>query len=310
MNIEQIKTFLAVVDYGTISAAADYLFITQSNVSKRLNSLEEELGVKLILRQQGYRTIQLTEYGINYVPIARQMLTLLDTSNKLKNLEDIKSLRIASIDAVNNFTFVPLFLEHINNYPNIKLSIYTHHSNEIHNLVETNSTDIGFVFSRINYSFIVSKPIYREFMYLVCHKDSKYYENYDPALLDPHKEVYLYWGHDFQQWHNRFWSPNEHNLITVNVGSMIQLYLNEKDNWGIAPMSVIEAMRSRNPNSNIVYYRLKNSPPPRICYEITHRYPNSYQQSVINTFEKELDNFICNNKYVCKYESWMEEEEI
>lgn len=309
MTVEQIKTFLAVVDYGTISAAADYLFITQSNVSKRLASLEEELKVQLILRQKGYRSIKLTEYGTNFVPIARQMLTLLDTSNNLQKLENIQKLRIASIDAVNNYTFVPLFQKHIEDYPNIKLSIYTHHSNEIHNLVETNAADIGFVFSRINYSFIISKPIYRELMYLVCTKDSKYYENYDPALLDPNKEVYLYWGHDFQQWHNRYWSPNEHSLITVNVGSMIQLYLNKKDSWGIAPMSVIEAIRSRNPNSNIVYYRLKNSPPPQICYEITHRYPNPYQQSVIRTFENELNEFIHTNKYICKYESWMEEEE-
>ena len=309
MTVEQIKTFLAVVDYGTISAAADYLFITQSNVSKRLASLEEELKVQLILRQKGYRSIKLTEYGTNFVPIARQMLTLLDTSNSLQKLENIQTLRIASIDAVNNYTFVPLFQKHIEDYPNIKLSIFTHHSNEIHNLVETNAVDIGFVFSRINYSFIISKPIYRELMYLVCTKDSKYHENYDPALLDPNKEVYLYWGHDFQQWHNRYWSPNEHSLITVNVGSMIQLYLNEKDSWGIAPMSVIEAIRSRNPNSNIVYYRLKDNPPPRICYEITHRYPTTYQQSVIKTFENELNEFIDTNKYICKYESWMEEEE-
>ena len=308
MNIDQIKTFLAIVDYGSFSQAGEHLFITQSNVSKRLESLEEELGVKLVLRKKGYRTIELTEYGLNYVPVAREMLSLLQIGDNLKNMEDVKTLRIASVDAVNNCTLVPLFQQHLKEYPNIKLSILTHHSNEIHSLVESNAADIGFVFSRINYSFIISKPIYRELMYLVCTKDSKYYENYDPNLLDPHKEVYLYWGHDFQQWHNRYINPSEHNLINVNVGAMIQLYLQEKDSWGIAPMSVIEAIRLRNPNSNIVYYRLKDSPPPRICYEIIHRSPNSYQQNIIRTFENELNDFIDKNKYICKYESWMEEE--
>ncbi len=308
MNIDQIKTFLAIVDYGNFSVAAERLFITQSNVSKRLESLEEELGVKLVLRKKGYRTIELTEYGLKYVPVARDMLSLLQIGNNLKNMEDIKKIRIASVDAVNNYTLVPLFQQHLKQYPNVKLSILTHHSNEIHSLVESNLADIGFVFSRINYSYIVSKPIYRELMYLVCNKDSKYYENYDPALLDPHKEVYLYWGHDFQQWHNRYINPDEHNFIHVNVGAMIQLYLQEKDSWGIAPMSVIEAIRLRNPNSNIVYYRLKDNPPPRICYEITHRNPNSYQKKIIQGFEKELDDFIHKNKYICKYESWMEQE--
>ncbi len=306
MNIDQIKTFLAIVDYGSFSSASGHLFITQSNVSKRLESLEDELGIKLILRKKGQRTIELTEYGVNYVPIARQMLVLLEASNNLKNKEDIKQLRIASVDAVNNFTLVPLFQDHIKKFSNIKLSVLTHHSNEIPSLIENNTADIGFVFSRINYSFIDYKPIYRELMYLICPEGSIYTDNYDPALLDPKKEVYLNWGQDFVQWHNRYFNPNDHAMIDVNAGTEIQLYLQEKDSWAIAPMSVIEQIRLRNPESNVVYYRLKDSPPPRICYEITNRNQNAYQKNVISIFEEELDEFIDKNKYICRYETWMD----
>ena len=44
MTYEQIQTFLAVVSYGTISSAADALYVSQSTVSTRLQQLEEELG--------------------------------------------------------------------------------------------------------------------------------------------------------------------------------------------------------------------------------------------------------------------------
>ncbi len=304
MNIDQITTFLAVVDYGTISAASDNLFITQSNVSKRLKSLEDELGVELLLRQKGIRNVKLTEYGVKFIPIARQMLTLLDSSNNLKNLEEVRTIRIAGEDTVNSFTLVPLFKQHIKKYPNIKLSIFTKSSSEIYALIENNSADIGFTFSRTSYSFATSKPVYRELMYLVCKKGSKYYDDYDPALLEADKEVYLYWGHEFLEWHNLYINPNDNKLVTVNVGSMMQLYLDEIDNWAIAPISIIEAMRNSQ-NSDIVYYRLKDSPPPRICYEVKRRNPDSYQENAIKTFEEELERFVKDNKYVCTYQDWM-----
>ena len=304
MNIDQIKTFLAVVDYGNISSAAENLFITQSNVSKRLRSLEDELGVELILRQKGIRNVRLTEYGIKYVPIARQMLTLLDSSNNLKNLEDVRTIRIVGADAANSFTLVPLFKEHIKKYPNIKLSISTHHSNEIYTQIENNEADIGFVFKKANYSFLLSRPVYRELMYLACKKGSKYYDGYDPSLLEAEKEVYLYWDHSFQEWHNQYINPTDNKLVTVNVGSMMQLYLDEIDNFAIAPISIIEAMRASK-NNDIVYYRLKDSPPPRICYEVKRRNPDSYQENAIKTFEDELTAFVKANRYVCTYESWM-----
>ena len=41
MNIEQIEAFLAVVEHGSITAAASFLFIAQSNVSSRIKKLEE-----------------------------------------------------------------------------------------------------------------------------------------------------------------------------------------------------------------------------------------------------------------------------
>ena len=43
-----------------------------------------------------------------------------------------------------------------------------------HTLVESRAADVGFVFSRISYPNLVSRPVYRELMYLICHKDSGY----------------------------------------------------------------------------------------------------------------------------------------
>ena len=66
----EIKTFLEIVKYSSISKAAEKLYLTQSTVSHRLSVLEEELGVKLIIRRKGYRTIELTNDGEAFLPLA------------------------------------------------------------------------------------------------------------------------------------------------------------------------------------------------------------------------------------------------
>lgn len=302
MTIEQIETFLAVITYGSISAASDYLFLSQSNVSKRIQGLEAELGVTLLLRQKGHRNVQLTNYGEAFVPIASQWAALLKDTQNIKTLANIQILNIASVDAVNNFTFVPLFNQHILKHPDIKLAINTHHSGEIHGLVESQAVDIGFVFSQVRYPDIISSPVYRELMYMVCHKDSDYHDDIHPKELNPEQEVFLRWGQDFQQWHDRHWSPDRYSLITVNTGSMLQHYLKESGRWGIAPMSVVQALGE---SSGLVHYRLAEAPPPRICYQLTHRHPKAARKHAMTVFEEELQKFISESDNVCRFEPWM-----
>ena len=47
MNLAAFEAFVKVMETGSISLAADQLFITQPAVTKRIHSLEEYFGVKL-----------------------------------------------------------------------------------------------------------------------------------------------------------------------------------------------------------------------------------------------------------------------
>ena len=149
MNIEQIEAFLAVVEHGSITAAASFLFIAQSNVSSRIKKLEESLGVKLLSRKKGYKQISLTAHGEAFLPLAMQIFSIIHEANNLKYTLPTEELKIASVDAVNNYTFVPLYRDFMKKEEKIKLKIATHHSNEIHALVESGQADIGFVYSQI-----------------------------------------------------------------------------------------------------------------------------------------------------------------
>ena len=78
-----IETFWAVVQHGTMTAAAEALYITQPTLSMRIRALEERVGTPLFLRGKGQRRIQLTEAGQKFLTLARRWQSLLAETDSL-----------------------------------------------------------------------------------------------------------------------------------------------------------------------------------------------------------------------------------
>jgi DNA-binding transcriptional LysR family regulator len=72
VDLETVRTFVAVADAGQFSEAADGLSITQQAVSKRVAALEKSLAVRLFARTA--RGAQLTADGQAFLPHARELL--------------------------------------------------------------------------------------------------------------------------------------------------------------------------------------------------------------------------------------------
>ncbi|QPM91686.1 LysR family transcriptional regulator [Pseudooceanicola algae] len=53
MQLVQLQTFRAVIEHGSTQAAAEYLGVTQSAVSRRITQLEQHLGLDLFRREKG-----------------------------------------------------------------------------------------------------------------------------------------------------------------------------------------------------------------------------------------------------------------
>lgn len=292
MTYEQVESFLAVVQCGNFSTAAEYLYVSQSTVSSRLHLLEQELGTSLLLRKKGHRAIELTSYGRSFIPIAEQWAALWKDTQHLKDLPDIQTLRIAGIDAINTYTFLPLYRSHIEKYPNIKLSIHTYHSREIYERIQNRSMDLGFVFNQYAYPEILSRPIYSEQMFLLCAKGSAYKGPVCPDELNPEEEVFLHWGVDYQHWHDSHFNPAARPFVTVGTGSMMQHYFTKPTLWAIAPLSVARAVER---NRELSWYPLAPAPPPRVCYMLTNRYAKPSKAQAIACFAEEADAFARKN---------------
>lgn len=85
MDIDALESFLAVVENGSFSEAAERQYLTQPAVSKRIAGLEGELGFRLFDRIG--RKVKLTEAGQTLLPRARSIIVdLADTKRELNNL--------------------------------------------------------------------------------------------------------------------------------------------------------------------------------------------------------------------------------
>ena len=86
MELRVLRYFLAVAREENISAAAEYLHLTQPTLSRQLMDLEAELGKKLFIR--GNRKITLTEDGVLLRKRAGEILDLVEKTESEFRSED------------------------------------------------------------------------------------------------------------------------------------------------------------------------------------------------------------------------------
>lgn len=107
MELHQLRYFLAVVEEGTFSAAAQAVRISQSGVSTQIQKLERELGVVLIDRTP--RRVALTAAGARLVPYARAAVAAVE--DVAAAAHDIRGLVVGSlrVAVVTGLAWPPLF---------------------------------------------------------------------------------------------------------------------------------------------------------------------------------------------------------
>ncbi len=76
-TLKEIEAFYWTAALGNFSAAANRLHITQSSLSKRVAELEQSMGADFFVRNS--KKVELTDEGKKLLPIARQMLDLMES---------------------------------------------------------------------------------------------------------------------------------------------------------------------------------------------------------------------------------------
>ena len=125
MELRQLEHFLAVVEEGTFTRAAERLFLTQPAVSLSIKKLEEEVGGPLFARD--VHDLSLTEAGRVLADYARRMVRLRDDATReMARLGSMAagSLTVAAHEAAAVYLLPVALRTYVKKFPDIKVGIY------------------------------------------------------------------------------------------------------------------------------------------------------------------------------------------
>ncbi|HYE83702.1 MAG TPA: selenium metabolism-associated LysR family transcriptional regulator [Clostridia bacterium] len=124
MDFRQIEAFVYVVRYRSFSKAADAIFLTQPTVSSHINTLENELGIKLIDRSG--KEVEPTNAGKIFYEYANNLIIIRDnavfTLNKFnKKIEGKVEIAASTVPA--EYLLPRLMIGFRNKYSNVSFSV-------------------------------------------------------------------------------------------------------------------------------------------------------------------------------------------
>ena len=109
MEIDQLRYFLKIAEFGSYTLAAEVLQVSQPALSRSIQKLEEELGQPVFERKT--RSIVLTDAGTLLQSRAQEALTLLeDTKAELTDDGQIGRVRVGAIPTIAPY-FLPRILQ-------------------------------------------------------------------------------------------------------------------------------------------------------------------------------------------------------
>lgn len=123
-NLYQLQTFVTVIGEGSMTAAADKLYLTQPAVSQQIRNLEEDLGVELLVR--GVRSIKATPQGEVLFEHAKKILQLVQQAEiAIKSIgAELKGvLRIGTLNSIGIHLMSPVVSRLMRHNPELTLKI-------------------------------------------------------------------------------------------------------------------------------------------------------------------------------------------
>jgi DNA-binding transcriptional LysR family regulator len=146
MDLQRLRLFLAVVESGSISAAARAVHLTQPAVTRNIQLLEESLGVALFDRRG--RRVVLTPAGRALVPRARGLLEQVERAAlEVGRVAERRlfDLRLGSVDSIVSHLFARVVVPLREAFPALAIKLTTGRTAELLARLERGELDLAVV---------------------------------------------------------------------------------------------------------------------------------------------------------------------
>ena len=165
MNLQQLRYLCAVVDNGlNVSDAAEALYTSQPGISKQIRQLEDELGLRVFVRQ-GKRLTSLTPAGEVVVATARRALREIANLKRVADefrTEDAGVLGIATTHTQARYVLPPVLSKFAARFPKVRLVLHQGNPIQVAEQTLTGDVDVGIATEAVGDSpQLITLPCYR-----------------------------------------------------------------------------------------------------------------------------------------------------
>lgn len=171
-DLNDLLAFRAVAQLGNFRRAAEAVHISQPAFSRRIDKLEQALGVKLLDRTT--RRVSLTAVGRDFARKVQQLLDELDST--LLGIQGIAATRlgevtIACVPSTVYYYVSQVIRRYRESYPKIRVKVFDAGANEVLGAVARSEADFGLNFIGSQEPDIEFKPLMEERFVAACRRD-------------------------------------------------------------------------------------------------------------------------------------------
>ena len=165
MELKQLQSFCAVVQYRSFTKAAEKLYLSQPTVSTHIRQLEEEFGSRLIVRTT--KSIEVTPRGQELYACACGIVHLRDDLLRSWSDEDEKIIRIGASTIPSAYILPQILPAFRREHPAPQFHVFQSDSEGIAEGLLTGSFDVGLIGARIHEEALELTPFYEDRMVLI-----------------------------------------------------------------------------------------------------------------------------------------------
>ncbi len=292
---------------GSISKAAQKLFISQPSLSVMIQKIEEEVGVPLFDRTS--KPIRLTEAGQEYIKATEEMLHIEKSfQNYLEACQNLQtgSLTIGSNQLLSSLVLPRYIGEFLNRYPNIHLNLVDDNSVVLENMAVAGQLDIVLDNHLLDRNMFEQHILRKEWLLLAVPKGfscnaglEKYQLSYEDIVAGKHlnqkaeyaplsafgKIPYVAMTKQNETrrrsddiFHDAGIKP--HNILEIDRLVTLYSFVEQGSAASIVSDTLVQYLQ--NPSENVVFYRLQS---PHACRELYISYKrNRYYSKAMEAF--------------------------
>ncbi len=171
-DLGDLRAFIAVAELASFRAAAETIHLSQPALSRRIEKLEDALGVRLFDRDT--RNVELTAVGRDF---ARKARTLLDDLDEiLLGVRDVAANRwgqvtLACIPSTVHYFLPAVLREYHRRFPRIRVRVIDESANAVLSAVAHGEAELGLDITGSDEPTLEFEPLLTESFVAACHRD-------------------------------------------------------------------------------------------------------------------------------------------